>query len=152
MAAKKDRRGGHNKRTEEELLKDRNWRPERHGLPDAFQAGEPVPQMPLGEHGKQLWDEVLQNLPQRAISKGDGYKLSMACSQWDQLQVQMAIWNADPANRDARLAVSQLTSSIDRLLSQFGMSPKDRQRMPRAGWEQEPETDPFAEFLRSGMN
>lgn len=150
MKAKKDNRGGHNKRTEEEMLKDRHWRPDRHGLPDAYQPGEPVPSMPLGEHGRQLWAEVLANLPQRVVSKADSYKLSMACSQWDQLQVQMAAWTEDPSNRDARLAVSQLTTSIDRLLSQFGMSPKDRQRMPRAGWgDTEQQVDPFLEFMRS---
>jgi phage terminase small subunit len=107
----------------------------------------------LGEHGKQLWAEVLANLPDKAISKADGYKLSMLCSQWDQLQVQMAIWTADPSNRDARLAVNQLTSVIDRLGTQFGLSPKDRQKMPRAGWDKSAEEqDLFAEFMKAGQN
>jgi phage terminase small subunit len=149
----KDKRGGHNRKSEQQHLQDKNWRPDRHGLTDAFVPGEPVPQMPLGEHGKQLWAEVLANLPDKAISKADGYKLSMLCSQWDQLQVQMAIWTADPSNRDARLAVNQLTSVIDRLGTQFGLSPKDRQKMPRAGWDKSAEEqDLFAEFMKAGQN
>ena len=150
---KKDKRGGHNRKSEQQHLQDRNWRPDRHGLPDAFVPGEPVPQMPLGEHGKQLWSEVLANLPSAAISKADAYKLSMLCSSWDQLQTQMAIWTAAPSNRDARLAVNQLTSVIDRLGSQFGLSPKDRQKMPRAGWDKSAqEVDVFAEFMKAGQN
>lgn len=145
---KRPKPGGRNRKSNEVHVANGTFRGDRHGSADAFKPGTPKPVMELGEAGKQLWQEVLANLPAAATATIDSYKLSLLCQSWELLQASIARWTADPKDNSARLSVNALMQTVDRLGSQFGLSPRDRTRMSRVGWGEEKSEDPFADFLK----
>jgi hypothetical protein len=149
MTGKKGRSGGHNKKTTEELLENGTFVATRHGDPHPREASEPVPVVDLGPVGRKCWDWIVAALPPAALSRVDSFKLSVTCQVFEMLQEWLAKWKADPAGKQERMAVRQLTADFDRLAIQWGMSPRDRQRLAKIDFEQKAkaEVDPFQEFM-----
>jgi phage terminase small subunit len=151
LAGRKGLSGGHNKKPVAKHIEKGSWRPDRHGSADAFVPGTPQPVLKFGEVGQQLWDQTLKNLPPNAVATIDAYKLSLLCQCWELLQAAIERWTSNPGDTQSRLAVNQLTQTVDRLGSQFGCSPRDRQRMRRVDWEPDQADDPFAKFLNGDI-
>jgi phage terminase small subunit len=143
----------YNAKTVEEHLEAGTFRPDRHGDANALVPGKPTPTMTLGKAGKRLWDEVLEQLPERAIGKVDSTKLTLLCTLTERLYQWLERWSANPEDANARIAVSQLTASVDKLGGEFGLSPRDRTKLRKLEFMQsDEEADPFLMFLREGEN
>ena len=141
----------YNAKTQDEHLEAGTFRADRHGDPNALVPGKPVPTMELGEQGKRVWAEVLEQLPEKALGKVDSTKLSLLCVLTDRLHQWLERWALNPDDANARIAVSQLTQHVDKLGGQFGLSPKDRTKLAKVVYLQpDEESDPFLAFLKEG--
>jgi phage terminase small subunit len=149
MTGKKGRSGGHNKLTTEELLEKGAFVATRHGDPHPREASAPEPVADLGPVGKRCWDAIVASLPPAALCRVDSYKLTLTCQTFELLQEWLAKWKANPAGKQERMSVRQLTADFDRLAIQWGMSPRDRQRLAKIDFEQKAkeQKDPFQEFM-----
>ena len=152
MTEKKSGRGGHNRTTTEAKLAAGTFTATRHGDPFPHEASEPVPVVELGPLGRQCWDWIVASLPPAALSRVDSFKLSLTCQCFEMLQEWLAKWKADPAGKQERMAVRQLVADFDRMAIQWGMSPRDRQRLAKINFSQQAkvEADPYKEFLAAG--
>jgi phage terminase small subunit len=143
--------GGHNRKAVEQHLEAGTFRADRHGDANALVPGRPLPTMELGEQGKRVWGEVLEQLPEKSLGKVDSTKLTLLCVLTDRLHQWLERWALNPDDANARIAVSQLTQHVDKLGGQFGLSPKDRTRLAKVVFVEQDETlDPFLQFLRDG--
>lgn len=146
------RSGGHNLKSVEKHLQAGTFRGDRHGDPNAIVPGKPMPTMQLGEQGERLWAEVLEQLPEKAVAKIDSTKLTLLCVLTDRLHDWLERWAINPDDANARIAVSQLTQSVDKLGGQFGLSPKDRTKLAKVAYLQpDEEADPFLQFLKESQ-
>ena len=143
----------YNAKTVDEHLENGTFRPDRHGDANAIVPGRPTPTMKLGQHGRRVWAEVLEQLPEKSLAKVDSTKLTLLCTLTDRLHQWLERWAQNPDDANARIAVSQLTQHVDKLGGQFGLSPKDRTRLRKLDFMQpDEEQDPFLQYLKEAQD
>jgi hypothetical protein len=75
----------------------------------------------------------------------------MLVSLWKQWKRLWELWQADPLDRELRKSTLEVGAQVQRMLSQFGMSPADRARIKAAKEEQKNPADVIKELLQSKL-
>lgn len=130
---------GRPRKTVAELKQSGNYRPSRHKervaeeRPPAGMKPEnvapPVKPKSLKLDASALWDELIALLGGAATER-DGPLLRMACEWWAELRLVRAQMRAaqvgDKVYMQALRAASICSKELDRILSRFPLTPKDR--------------------------
>ena len=89
-----------------------------------------LPDKPSGldSDASAMWDLVTKHRT-AWIDEADGPALLSLCECWSLRCRANAALKADATNKDARIAYVQYQQSFERMLSRFGLSPVDRERL-----------------------
>ena len=103
----------------------------------------------IGNVGSWLWELTIRNLPGGVLRDQDAAKLELLCVSWEQYRKLLDRMHSDD---DPNLInkLKNLADLIDKFGKQFGMSPLDRASLKVE--DPKEQADPFAEFMKAGLN
>lgn len=108
------------------------WKPNRHAGRQAPPVAQGVPTPPAGlaDPGKTLWFQVVDHLQsQKLAGEVDSATIEMACRTYNLLKRAHDAAEADPLDKDARIAVNEYSRVFLAYSTKLGINPMDRQRM-----------------------
>ena len=132
-------KGGANRKSVAQHVRDGTFRPERHAGAAAAVGGPPKkpptkPKTLVGE-GARLWRAVCESLA-GVIGPADGAALLQLCLAHDEVVRCFGAMSqhAPGSEEHGRLAraLASVTATFDRLAVRFGVTPLDRERLPAA--------------------
>ena len=121
------------------------YRADRHaGRMDAA-PGSPIPRADLDDEKRELFAQIVENLPKSLVSELDSAALGMICDLYAIYRDAERIWRADLLDTDARLAACSAFDRFWKVAMQFGLTPGFRARLIVPA---DPEDDePFDQLL-----
>jgi phage terminase small subunit len=114
----------------------RSGRPRLHSPDDGdvltLPALEAMPEKPVfsSPDASQLWDDVAESLYAKgALTIVDLALLKSTCQLYGLYCRCLPIAEADPIDKDARIAVTSYWAKFEQGCARFGMNPSDRQKL-----------------------
>lgn len=111
-----------------------SWRAKQRGNGARSMAdlatGKPQKPTDLDPIASNFWDEIVPKLVRLGLARRvDAPSLQALAEIWSLYRRSVAIANANPIDKDARIAVTSYKTAFDSLASKFGLTPRDRERM-----------------------
>ena len=108
------------------------YRKDRHGDPESKPKPQGLskrPTLTLPE-SRAFWNEYVPKLVELGIAKEtDAPRLQMLAESWGLLRRAVKACNADPLDKDARIAFAEYSRQFASAAAEFGMNPADRARI-----------------------
>jgi hypothetical protein len=101
----------------------------REGELMTIEGGFREPLRPLGEAGRQLWDEIYQVGGMWISPRSDTQLLQMVCELLDRREILREEFLADPTERKVNMSLLETEKLIQSSLSLLGFTPSDRSRL-----------------------
>jgi hypothetical protein len=101
----------------------------REGELMTIDGGFREPLRPLGEAGRQLWDEIYQVGGMWISPRSDTQLLQMVCELLDRREILREEFLADPTERKVNMSLLETEKLIQTSLSLLGFTPSDRSRL-----------------------
>lgn len=108
------------------------YRADRSGDPDKKPKPDGVPMRPKMSmpEARAFWDRYVPELVRIGVAKQiDSARLQAMCEAWALLRLATKAVNADPIDKDARIAYAEYSRQFAQAADQFGMNPVGRTRI-----------------------
>jgi P27 family predicted phage terminase small subunit len=130
-------------------LQDGTYRKHRHAnrVDNKVQpAPMPVPGN-LGEHAAEMWKRIVGALPPEVLTNLDKDALMLYCQTWQTYCKIQPLFDADPVDKELRIAWTSCVDRLDKLGRQFGWTPQSRATLQMPAKDEDAE-DPMTLFLK----
>ncbi len=119
-----------------ELKLHGTFRPGKHGDRLAEPAVEGLPEKPVGlkPDAEWLWDLVLAEYANAGpLKRIDTAAVMAACDLWSKYRAASKLADANPVDKETRIAVTAYYAAWERAASKIGINPVDRRRVRTEG-------------------
>lgn len=146
-------RSGRRGKLTSQHIAEGTYRTNRHAdrVDLVIESSRPRPLLKLDAEEQEVWNIITVGLPSHVLHEIDSPALTMLVSLWKQWKKLWELWQADPLDRELRKSTLEVGAQVQRMLSQFGMSPADRARIKAAKDEQKNPADVIKELLQSKL-
>ncbi|TWU08842.1 Phage terminase, small subunit [Symmachiella macrocystis] len=123
------------------------YRADRHGDRDDEPQADGMPKKPRGlkKHAAKLWDAIVPQLVDMGIvGEIDTTMIRTCCEMYHLYRLALAVAEAEPLNKDARISVSTYAGLFDKAATKLGISPADRTKLTIQPIETESSLSTFA--------
>ena len=127
--------GTHNsgrlRKTTQEHTRAGTYKPSRHGgRGDDLPPEQPPKPADLSPDAAAFWDQVVAWLVEHGqCQRIDAFALEAMCRLWACARVSLIAAEADPLDKDIRIAATSYAQRFESMASRFGMTPVDRARL-----------------------
>ena len=115
-----------------ELKVHGTFRPSRHGHRELEPETDGEPQKPEGMNAdaEWLWELTIRSYAASgALKELDTAALESCCDLWGKYKAASRAADADPVDKDSRIAVTAYYAAWEKAASKIGLNPIDRRRM-----------------------